>query len=100
MVSTQLWRCVSETLRADYRGKGRLSAYQIMSLLLAAYVPCIAVLLKADGVDADLNLGLRAVWSPVPLLGLQALWIAVFLHSGRSQVTASTLRFHVRTDRI
>jgi hypothetical protein len=45
MVTTQLWRCFSETLRADYRGGGRLSAYQLMALAVAVYIIPVAMLL-------------------------------------------------------
>ena len=33
MIITQGWRLISEMLRADCRGQGKISAYQIMSLL-------------------------------------------------------------------
>jgi hypothetical protein len=32
---TQVWRFLSEFLRADYRGSGRISAYQVMALFAA-----------------------------------------------------------------
>ena len=37
LLATQLWRFVSEFARADYRGRGRISAYQKMALAAAAY---------------------------------------------------------------
>jgi hypothetical protein len=40
------------------------------------------------------------LWNPAALLFCQALWLAVFLITGRSMVTGSTLSFFVRSDRI
>ena len=37
LASTQVWRVVSETLRADYRGAGTFSAYQVMGLISIMY---------------------------------------------------------------
>ena len=37
LVMTQGWRFASEFLRADYRGQGRISAYQIMAILSIVY---------------------------------------------------------------
>lgn len=48
----------------------------------------------------DLAAGLSALWDPGVLLALQVLWAVVFLHTGRSVVTGSELRFHVHGDRI
>jgi hypothetical protein len=43
----------------------------------------------------DLGAGLRILWHPGLLLMLQGLWVASFLYTGRSKVTAATLNFHV-----
>jgi phosphatidylserine decarboxylase len=37
MTVTQMWRAASENLRADYRGGGRMSAYQIMAVVAMPY---------------------------------------------------------------
>ena len=102
VVVTQGWRVYSETLRADYRGTGSFSAYQVMGLLAIPYVlglfffagngPSLAM--------AEVVRGLKAVWSPFMILSLQALWMAIFVFTGRSAVTGSTLSFHVHRDRI
>ena len=38
IVLTQLWRILSETLRADFRGFGNVSAYQKMGMLSVLYI--------------------------------------------------------------
>ena len=43
MVVTQIWRAYSETLRADYRGKGKISAYQIMAMLTTVYALVVGI---------------------------------------------------------
>jgi hypothetical protein len=37
------------------------------------------------------------LWSPFTIVFLQVLWAAVFLFTGRSQVTGSVISFHVCT---
>lgn len=94
---TQLWRAGSEFLRADYRGGGRVSAYQIMAVLALAYTLATALWLGPGqpAPDPDLGLGLALLWDPALLLGLQALWLTVLIYTGRSRVTAAHLHFHV-----
>jgi hypothetical protein len=101
MIVTQAWRAFSETLRADYRGNGSISAYQIMALGAVVYaVLLMLVLPPAAAGPAHLGTGLHALWDPMVLTFLEILGIGVFLFSGRSRVTASTLSFHVMGDRI
>jgi prolipoprotein diacylglyceryl transferase len=99
---TQVWRFLSEMLRADMRGKSRtMSAYQVMALLTAPYAAAI-VLLFPSGHTAppEIAAGFGLLWNPAVLLFCQASWLAVFLITGRSMVTGSTLSFFVRADRI
>jgi hypothetical protein len=93
---SQGWRVFSETLRADYRGGSRISAYQWMAG--AAVLGGLALILALPEYSAPqvhLEGGLKALWSPGTLLALQVLWIGVMLYLGRSRVTASTIRFHL-----
>ncbi len=101
MVVTQVWRFLSELMRADYRGGGKLSAYQVMGLGAILYGGG-AILLAPDANVAapDIAAGLVTLWNPAPLLFLQLLWIVIFLYIGRSSVTGATLSFHVHRDRI
>jgi len=98
---TQGWRVFSETVRADYRGTGTFTAYQIMGLLSIIYGIFVVVLLPTGSVPIPaIAAGLAVLWHPAPLLFLQCLWLAIFIHTGRSSVTGSTLSFHVHQDRI
>jgi prolipoprotein diacylglyceryltransferase len=101
MVSTQAWRVVSELLRADYRGGGKISAYQIMSVAAIAYVFAIVGVSASEPLPAvDLSTGLTSLWDPFVIVFLQGLGVLGFLLSGRSSVTASTMSFHVVKERI
>lgn len=101
VVLTQLWRAFSETLRADYRGGGRLSAYQWMALAL---VPLTAMLAWWAGREAvytpQVLTGLAVLWRADILLILQGLWLLIFFHTGRSKTTGAELFLHVYRDRI
>jgi len=100
-ITTQGWRSFSETLRADYRGEGTISAYQIMGMIGVAYAIAAACLLAHEPVvQPDLSAGLKNLWSPAMILFLQGLWILIFLYTGRSTVTGATLSFHVHRNRI
>ena len=44
--------------------------------------------------------GLRVFWNPLMLLFFQALWLAAFIYTGRSEVTGATIEFHVHAHRI
>jgi hypothetical protein len=101
VVITQLWRFVSEFLRADFRGHARISAYQKMNVVAILYAMALTALMP-DVVPAaaDLEAGLRTLWNPAMILFLQCLWVVFFLYTGRSKVTGSTLDFFVRRDRI
>lgn len=97
---TQIWRVVSEFLRADYRGEQKISAYQIMALLGTLYGLCLPFLFDAPAVLPDLALGLARVWTVPVLLLAQAVFVASFLFTGRSSVTGSVLRFRVKQQEI
>jgi prolipoprotein diacylglyceryltransferase len=101
MAVTQLWRALSETLRADYRGGGRISAYQIMSLVVIAYALLLYAAIGEEPLPtSDLNTGLVMLWDPAVILLLESLGFAGFLYAGRSMVTSSTISYHVQKDRI
>jgi Prolipoprotein diacylglyceryl transferase len=100
-ISTQGWRSFSETLRADYRGEGTISAYQIMGIIGVAYAIAAAYFLADESaVLPDLSAGLKGLWNPALILFLQGIWILIFLYTGRSTVTGAKLSFHVHQDRI
>lgn len=98
---TQSWRVLSEFLRADHRGGGRLSAYQIMAMAAVAYAFMILFIFTGETLPiADLKTGLVSLWDPAVLLFLQCIGLATFLVTGRSMVTASTMSFHLVKERI
>jgi hypothetical protein len=95
------WRACSESLRADYRGTSRISAYQVMAIVSVGYLG-IFLLLTPPGttVIPDLATGFAQVCSAPVILLVQFFWVGLFLYYGRSRVTASTVSFHVVADRI
>jgi hypothetical protein len=98
---SQGWRVYSETLRADYRGTGRISTYQKMALVGIVYsLALLPVLPSPANVIPDLAAGLAALWDPVVIVFLQAIWAVMFIITGWSMVTGSMLTFHVHRDRI
>lgn len=98
---TQGWRSFSETLRADYRGEGRISAYQVMGMIGIVYAVAVACIADSNlpGLP-DLAVGLTSLWNPGLILFLQGIWMSIFFYTGRSTVTGATLSFHVHHDRI
>lgn len=98
---SQLWRALSETLRCDFRGAGRLTAYQWLALVGAALVPALAfAAARFDGgappPTVDVGVGLSALWDPAVLLALQALVLLILVRTGWSRVTGSHVAIHVR----
>ncbi len=101
LLVTQVWRAVSETLRADYRGVWKISAYQFMAAAGLLYIMFLMPFLpRAPAPHADLVAGVRSLWDPSVILFLQVLWIGIFLYTGRSVVTGSTLSFFVHRERL
>jgi prolipoprotein diacylglyceryltransferase len=101
MSVTQLWRFGSEFLRADYRGLGRVTAYQWMALVCVILCLFYAWLLQQPG-DAgkplpkpDLLLGLMSLWSPGQMIALQLMGLLIFRLTGKSSVTRGSLRLSV-----
>jgi hypothetical protein len=101
MIITQSWRLISEMLRADCRGEGKISAYQIMSLLAIACTAALAYFAPFSApLVPNLAAGIECVWHPAVVISLQALWVIVFVLFGKSMVTGAEISFHLRHDRI
>lgn len=98
--TTQIWRILSEFLRADFRGHQRFSAYQAMAVIAAVSSFAVSVFLKSYPVPVDMSAGILSLWSPGVIIFFQAAWLASFLYTGRSTVTGSRIHFHVMKDRI
>ena len=91
---TQLWRILSETLRADFRGFGKISAYQKMGVLSALYMLLVTLLIPAPHyIDPNIMIGFKVLWNPIIILALQILWLVFFIIFGRSTVTTATVSF-------
>jgi len=98
---TQGWRAWSESLRADFRGGGKITAYQAMALVAMGYSVFIFFLLSdVQRMQADLVAGVGAVWNLPTVLFLQGLWVLSFHYTGRSMVTGSRITIHVHRERI
>jgi len=98
---TQLWRFFSEFLRADFRGNQKITAYQCMALLTVPYAVTIAYYCPAAQTPpANLLSGLTLLWNPLLIFIFMAIWLGLFLYTGRSQVTAATLNIFVKQQNI
>jgi hypothetical protein len=96
LIVTQGWRFISEFLRADYRGNGRISVYQVMTLIAIVYTILVAGLIKQPAAGLpNLLLGIESLWNPGIIIFLILLWIAVFLFTGLSKVTNSLVKISV-----
>ncbi len=94
---TQIWRFVSEFLRADFRGGLRITAYQIMALVTLGFAGALALGLPVDTrlTLPRLHEAVATLWTPWMILFVQGVWAAAFLHTGKSVVTGSRIFFHV-----
>jgi hypothetical protein len=99
---TQIWRFVSEFFRADFRGGLAISAYQIMALATLGCAGAMALVLPLDTSLPlpRLHAAVSTLWNPWMVLFVQGVWAAAFLHTGKSVVTGSSIRFHVEKTRI
>lgn len=98
---SQIWRVISETQRADFRGFSKVSAYQKMSLAALPYSVLIAILVPVSILPSPSVIqGLSVFSQPLPMLSVQLLWFALFWIFGRSMVTASTVSFQVIQEHI
>ena len=101
MAVTQGWRVLSELLRADYRGAGKVSAYQVMGVIGILYGSAAIILAPATSLSRpDLSGGIATLWHPGVLISIQALWLGIFYYTGRSTVTGATLSFHIHRERV
>ena len=102
LLVTQGWRAYSETLRRDYRGGGRMSAYQVMALVGIVYGLGAAFFFHqaGDAVRTDVVDGLSRLWNAGVLLSVEGLWLFILMYMGRSRVTGSTISFHLNHSHI
>lgn len=97
LTGSLVWRILSEQLRADIRGASKVSSYQWFSAISIVYVLALVLFLGGvAGVASNLVAGLATLARPAVILALQGVWLALFLFTGVSMVTGSTISFHVR----
>lgn len=89
-----LLRFLSEFLRNDYRGNGKLSIYQIFSLILFGYGLLIVFISKNINLSLTLNSHISFYYSDIFILGF--VFIVILIHSGISKVTYSNITFFLR----
>ena len=94
---SQIWRAFSETLRADYRGEGKISAYQMMAVFSVLYILFLMFsgFLGHEKPIMNSLLGIKMIWNPMVLLFAQAVWLISFVYSGRSSVTTVSLDYRI-----
>ncbi len=93
---TQLWRLFSEFLRDDYRGGGKVTAYQLMSIFALLYIILISLFMPpAISMLPELTKGFHNLWNPVAIIFLNLLWFILFFIFGKSTVTASSVDLYV-----
>lgn len=101
LATTQIWRVASEFLRADYRGEGTFSVYQYLAFISVLYSIGVALWFSYDPIlTTSIRNGINTMWDLPVILFLQALFIAVFLMTGRSKVISAELSFKVQHDHI
>jgi len=101
VAAAQGWRSFSECLRADYRGEGKITVYQVMGAVALVYSVIIGSILRDGPIPRPhIAAGLKTLWDPGVILSLQALWAYTFYYTGRSMVTGSSLSFYVHRHRI
>jgi prolipoprotein diacylglyceryltransferase len=92
-----VWRVISEFFRADYRGEGKLSAYQWMALVSVVFACALYWAFdEPTQLRPSLREGISALWDPLVIIGVQLIGLAVFFHSGKSKVTAARIFVYVR----
>lgn len=101
MLVTQVWRLYSETLRADHRGHGKITAYQVMAIISTVYAVSISFFISdVPHPTPDLFQGLNLLWQPAMIIFLQTIWLLMFAYTGRSAVTESSVSINVCRDKI
>lgn len=94
---SQIWRAYSETLRADYRGEGKFSAYQKMAVFSVVYIFALVSsgLWGKEYFVPDSGIAIKMIWEPSVIVFVQAVWLASFVYSGKSGVTSVNLDYKV-----
>nr|NJM03320.1 prolipoprotein diacylglyceryl transferase [Desulfobacula sp.] len=100
LIVTQVWRFVSEFFRADFRGGLKITPYQLMALGGIVYALATVFFSPAPAGLPVLQAGLHALWNPWMIFLIESVWVAAFVHTGRSVVTGAEISFHVHENKI
>lgn len=100
LLFSQIWRILSEMLRADFRGYNKITAYQIMALIACFYCMALPFIFPIVSPTPSLELGLASLWNAPVIITLQVTWVAMFLFSGTSTVTDSEIKYSIDLTRI
>jgi hypothetical protein len=104
----QIWRIFSETVRADYRGSARFTAYQKMAAGMVVYSLLLAAasyffhdripLFHTEKVSCrELLPSLKMLWSVSVIVTLEIVWLVIFRGIGWSNITGSEIRFTLKS---
>src|SRR5208337_4630272 len=101
LVITQLWRFISEFIRADYRGLGKISIYQFMSLFIIPYmIISVRSFPASQALVPDIMRGGELLQHPAIILFIILSWLSVFYYTGVSKMTDSTITFSINKNNI
>ncbi|MCA1927018.1 MAG: prolipoprotein diacylglyceryl transferase [Calditerrivibrio sp.] len=93
---SQLYRFFSEFLRADYRGEGKISAYQKMSIINVILITFYTIIFKSSLYPlAKISTGLLGVFNPVAMTIFAVLFLFTLIYTGISSVTYSITNFRL-----
>lgn len=100
-IAAHLWRAVSEIFRADYRGEGKISAYQWMGITASVYTLAVASALPtAPAGGVTIVDGLLALWNPWIIVFFLGVWLSYFIYMGTSKVTGCSITYFVNHERV
>jgi len=98
---TQAWRILSEFWRADYRGNGKVSAYQILSAIAIIYALPIGFWFRLPDENIPvLASGLMIFGNPALLFFFLVVWTIALIYMGKSKVTTAVISFNIVREKI
>ncbi len=100
MLTTQVWRVLSELLRADFRGDQFPTVYQWLALGGVVFTTVLVLVVRDRAVvpSPDVAAGVASLWDPLALIAFRVIWVATLAWMGRSTVTTARLTFGVVAD--
>lgn len=95
------WRIASEFFRSDYRGEGKISTYQKMSIaaIISSFIDTL-LLPHYSVPQVHIASGLDQLANPGVVILLQLIWIMCIGFLGKSKVTGSVVSFFIHSNKI